>query len=352
MYSLAIVGNDATADLATLACEAAGFTAISRYRPTNVHPQPLAPITANATRLISALSPVALNEIGREPQRAQIRLGRSAYLVSELPLGEFYRSRYGAPIINCSAEDLCAALTTAQSRPAAELLSAESLNEIDAAHQLTLMTSRITHRQGQPKQPAPMSWFSTSTALSEPIQANITWLSGNQRIFQWSSLQQTHYLLVTPSDQPFVTKHWHPVLHEAIANCGTANAFDPEQPRIREYYYDGSRVFLGHACYQPNPVVPESAWLGLEDAWVLARMLENYEEDVADGVREYQRYRQARARRADRETARACAALVTNSPGRRLLNNIGTALSSRFLPEIVMHKQDWFHQHDCIRGFR
>ena len=34
------------------------------------------------------------------------------------------------------------------------------------------------------------------------------------------------------------------------------------------------------------------------------------------------------------------------------MHNIGVALGSRFLPEIVMHKQDWFHQHDCIRGFR
>ena len=45
-------------------------------------------------------------------------------------------------------------------------------------------------------------------------------------------------------------------------------------------------MFLGHG-YQPHPIAPETTWLGLEDARVLARMLENYEEDVADGVREY-----------------------------------------------------------------
>ena len=85
---------------------------------------------------------------------------------------------------------------------------------------------------------------------------------------------------------------------------------------------------------------------------MLARMLENYEEDILDGVREYQRYRQARARRTDQASARAFAQVPDRTLHQRLLHNIGVALGSRFLPEIVMHKQDWFHQHDCIRGFR
>ena len=350
MYPLAIVGDDCTADLLTLACSAAGFTEISRYCPTNLYAQPFAPIPANATRLIAALCPVPFEEFAHEPQRAQIRLGRSAYLVSELPLGEFYRSRYGAPMLNCSEDELRCVL--AAELPKAKQIDAETLNQIEAAHQLTLVTGRLKQRFTEPKEPGPMSWFSVNTSLCEPIKANITWLHGNQRIFQWSSLTRTHYLLMTPTKQPFETKHWHPVLHDAINNLGAPTFFDPAQPRIRDYYHDGSRVFLGHGCYQPHPIAPETTWLGLEDAWVLARMLENYEEDVADGVREYQRYRQARARRTDRAAAQAFTKVMTASPGQRLLNHIGTALSSRFLPEIVMHKQDWFHQHDCIRGFR
>ena len=81
-------------------------------------------------------------------------------------------------------------------------------------------------------------------------------------------------------------------------------------------------------------------------------MLENYEEDILDGVREYQRYRRARARRTDQASSRAFANLPNKTLPQRLLHYAGIALGSRFLPEIVMHKQDWFHQHDCIRGFR
>ncbi|HBF63388.1 MAG TPA: hypothetical protein DDW59_08125, partial [Gammaproteobacteria bacterium] len=93
MYPIAIVGSNSAADLAALACSAAGFAAIKRFSPSNTYEQYLAPIPANATRLIGALASTPLDELGRIPQRAQIRLGQSGYLLSELPLGEFYRQR-------------------------------------------------------------------------------------------------------------------------------------------------------------------------------------------------------------------------------------------------------------------
>ena len=88
-------------------------------------------------------------------------------------------------------------------------------------------------------------------------------------------------LLMTPRSQAFDPKQWYPSLHCAIAQCTEARYFNPQLPRIREHYHDGTRVFLSSARYQPHPIAPESIWLGLEDAWVLARMLENHEEDIS-----------------------------------------------------------------------
>lgn len=350
MYSLAIVGANSTADLAALACAAAGIAEIRRYLPSNTDYQCPAPIPANATRLIAALSSVPLQELGRAPQRAQIRLGHSGYLLSELPLGEFYSQRYGAPMLNCSAEELHGALTP-RPLPESQRIEAETLDRIEREHALTLVTQPLQHRQTEPKLTPPWCSYSVTMHLTEPVIANVTWLRGNQRIWQWSSQQHTHFFMLTPSSEVFDPEQWHPTLRPAINQCEDPRYFDPELPRIREHYYDGTRVLLGSACYQPHPVSPETMWLGLEDAWVLARMLENYEEDTLDGVREYQRYRQARARRADQMAVRAFSTLSNKTLPQRLLSHIGVALGSRFLPEIVMHKQDWFHQHDCIRGF-
>ena len=65
------------------------------------------------------------------------------------------------------------------------------------------------------------------------------------------------------------------------------------------------------------------------------------QEDILDGVREYQRYRQARARRTDLASARAFARVPNRSLPQRLLQYwCGVR---RLFAEIVMHKQDWFH---------
>jgi 2-polyprenyl-6-methoxyphenol hydroxylase-like FAD-dependent oxidoreductase len=92
--------------------------------------------------------------------------------------------------------------------------------------------------------------------------------------------------------------------------------------------------------------------LGLEDAWVLSRMLENYEEDTADGLAAYAKYRRPRARRIAREVTATVKQHNALSPLGRLRRNINIAFSTRFIPEIAMQRIDWHYDYDCIRGFR
>ena len=81
-------------------------------------------------------------------------------------------------------------------------------------------------------------------------------------------------------------------------------------------------------------------------------MLENYEEDMHDGLSEYARYRQVRARKITRETESLTASLTQPVAAKRIMRNLGIALSTRFLPEIAMSRRDWFHSYDRIKGFR
>ena len=39
------------------------------------------------------------------------------------------------------------------------------------------------------------------------------------------------------------------------------------------------------------------------------------------------------------------------NPTQAFFNHLGTALSTRFLPEIAMQKLDWVYGYDCIKGF-
>ena len=84
----------------------------------------------------------------------------------------------------------------------------------------------------------------------------------------------------------------------------------------------------------------------------MSRMLENYEEDVADGLREYERFRRARTRRVAANITTASRALTATGRLSRLGAHLARALSTRFLPEIAMQRIDWLYGYDCIKGFR
>ena len=73
-------------------------------------------------------------------------------------------------MLNCSEDELRCIL--AAELPQALQIDAETLNQIEAAHQLTLVTGRLKQRLTEPKEPGPMSWFSVNS-LCEPIKANI-----------------------------------------------------------------------------------------------------------------------------------------------------------------------------------
>ena len=66
MYRVAIIGQSLSAQIAALACQASGFQDISRfYGEQNHDPQPtIHCLGANASRLVRALAPDALEQAG------------------------------------------------------------------------------------------------------------------------------------------------------------------------------------------------------------------------------------------------------------------------------------------------
>ena len=138
-------------------------------------------------------------------------------------------------------------------------------------------------------------------------------------------------------------------LERAIANGSQAWAGGSS---LREFWHEGTTAYLGDACRSAPPWLRETRLLGFEDAWVVSRMLENYEEDLHDGLASYAQFRRPRTAKVARLEAEVGARLARTDKFRRLLGHIGAAASARFLPEIAMQRIDWLYQYDCIRGFR
>lgn len=348
MYPIAVVGDNATARAAITACRKAGFHEINWHAGNQDKRGPGAyTLPANITRVLTALNGGdALADLGHAPDRQQMRLARSGFLVSELPLGNFSHDRYNAPHVNIEADTW------------PHLLPQESLNlqpqqplaELEHGHSAVLVCTADEYGEEQPA--THTLWHATLPFDAAIARANITWLGQQQCAWQFSSPAHQHIFFSTPVNQPLTPADWHPMLHDAIDAAEAQHDFCAFIPQVREHWHAGAVVYLGAACSPGNPYLREAAALGIEDAWVLSRMLENYEEDIQDGFHEYEKYRRARTRRVAGAAAKSAVQMNHAGVVARFFQHINVALATRFLPEIAMQRIDWFYNYDCIKGFR
>jgi len=350
MYPLAIVGDTPTARATILACRKAGFEDITwlACAPGNAL-LPAVTIGANVSRIVNALGESdALLDCGHIPDREQVRIARSGFLLSELPLGDFSADRYGAPHVNLEQTAWATVMPTAV-MPETSTSASEAVERLERQADLVVVCadddSLVTS-------PSHQLWHGRLPVDKATANANVTWLAPDQTAWQFSTRHHQHFYFCAPLDQPLQASDWHALLHAAIEAATPLRAAQYDRPSVREHWHAGNVVFAGEACYQPSPFLREASALGLEDAWVLSRMLENYEADIPDGLAEYARYRRPRARRVSNAAAAAAHPAARAKVLTRWLEHLRIALSTRFIPEIAMQRIDWFYGYDCIRGFR
>lgn len=350
MPKFAVIGNDLTAQSLALAFQQAGFARIDRYDgPTSSTSPPAFTLPPNITRVLGALG--LMDELlarATLPDRQQVRMARSTYLVSELPLGKFARDRYGAPMVNIDANILQSLMSSTSALKAGALQSDQPLEQLEHQYDAVLDCSQAAVNS----EPTHSFWHARLARVESTANANITWLSPTHSAWQFSTGDYSHFFFTGKMGYPIEENEWHLSLHEAISQAKVLYDFNPSSHPVRENWYAGNVAWLGNACYQINPYHREAIQLGVEDAWVMSRMLENYEEDIHDAFRQYQYYRLPRANKIIQAMSKTAIAFDQPSAYKNTLRNVGIALGTRFLPELAMQKIDWFYNYDCIRGFR
>ena len=165
-----------------------------------------------------------------------------------------------------------------------------------------------------------------------------------------------HFYFCNPVDQALVKEHWHKSMHGAIEQANVIGTHSLISTEVIDRWQYHQHVSLGTACHGNNfPACifrRESSEIAFEDAWVLSRMLENYEEDIDDGLQEYERFRRPRRIKSLADQYQNMQRLTIAKTSKKIARNLNTALSTRFMPEIAMQRIDWLYAHDCIRGFR
>lgn len=406
--AIAIAGVDSSALTTALACQAAGFSDITLFENATSSAQPavsssLPPrhasveLSPNASRVLRTLKTLdALHDYCFEPQFVHQRSYRTGFQLSILALGAMAEGRYNAPFLNLEHRDLIKVLEQFAEARGIKRVATEVQKLEQSNTGITLGVNNTQHHcdvlivatdsedqwralaNAEPLTRTPtgaLFWQGDISANALPSGAFgpvITqWLgplhylsyhfgAGAQRLYlsaMTAAMSETqvnnahndstadpHALLAALAD-------WHPSLQALVGAAENLHCEPVVNTSSPDRLAHGRIVFLGSSCHSLLPHLPQQTALGIEDAWVAARMLEQWEEDPASGWVEYEKYRLPRARRMQTQAEVLAQKLCEPVATRAWQRNLGLSLSSRFLPELAMQKNDWLYGYDAVNGF-
>ena len=395
LLSIGIVGAGIGGLTLALACRDNGFKNITVYEQADRVEGLGAGIqlSPNATRVLHALKlRDALKEPAFYPRAVHFRTSRSGFIVAQRPLGKFSEDRYGSPYYHIHRADLHQVLLEAANELGIDIqvdrccadvepkdgsitfedgtrVSHDVVVGCDGIHSAVRaallgpdeprFTGHVAWRAMVPVERLPKQLIApTTTVWMGPrkhfvhyyvrggtlvnfvgIVENPSWQEES-----WRTLGDKRELAIEFAD-------WHASLATLIDNVDDCYKWALYDRDPLPNWSIGHATLLGDACHPMLPYMAQGAAMAIEDAWVLSRMLEHYEEDVAVAFSEYARYRKPRTAKVQIGSRAQGRSFHLDRGWSILKRNLRLGLGTRFLPEIAMQQLDWLHGYDCIRGF-
>lgn len=385
-----------------IACKQAGLAVRLYERDDHCQtPQALLELTANGTRVLHALGlKRVLSDAALMPEFRTLRSAGSGFLLSQLPLGAFSEARYGAPCYLIEAQALKELLWHACAQHQIAIQRAADVLDVETSSATITMRdgSRFQHlavaiasgwsvddplSADQTETPVlanlleSRSWSQTTTTVirarakrTRPSRDHDrfinTWLlSGGycteRPVAAIGGGEQQVELVAVATFQPInstaqgaieeLLGRAHPMLSSLTTQLTDAEHLLARSAEPARFWHAGRTVLLGATAHAPAAYAEFGPSVAMEDAWILSRMIERWEEEPHQDFAEYARFRQPRARRLHAFTRSEFDARSESRPGHIWRRNLRWALTSRFLPEIAMQRLDWLYGYDCIKGF-
>ena len=375
-----------------IACRQSGLQVrLYEQHPEGVGAADLLEITPNGSRVLHALGlKSALAEVSLLPDFSTVRSARTGFLLSQRALGAFSEARYGAPSYLIKASDLKTLLWRTCEEAGIPMTLQTRVAEIETAS-ATLTTSDGTARThlavavatGQPGAHDLSGLLEPRTSIEDGEITLIravatrakpqrdhhrfvnTWLIPGGFLTERPAPQidgrpqQVELFAVVAARRPesspaealtVLLRRCHSSL-ESLTDDLTATYLQEVATPPSEHWHGGRSVLLGGICHAPPQHSSYGPSAMLEDAWVLSRMMERWEEEPHRDFATFERFRKPRARRLRAHAAAELQTLTLTGSSRIWRRNLNWSLTSRFLPEITMEKLDWLYGYDCIKGF-
>jgi len=400
MQSIGIVGGGIGGLTLALACRQAGFIDVFVYEQAAQIEGLGAGIqlSPNASRVLIALGlKDVLASVASYPQAVHLRSWKSGYLVAQRPLGRFSEDRYHSPYYHLHRADLHRLLLDAAVANQVTITTGKTCSSLDAhegkeqinftdgshaAHDAVIgcdgihsAVRRSLLGVDEPRFTGHVAWRGMVEAarlpkgLTNPVVT--AWMGPKKHFVHYpvrggelvnfvGVVEVTHSDGVgeeswrTQGDKAEIAEDfgdWHPdiiTLINAADRCFKWALYDRDP---LENWSVGRVTLLGDACHPMLPYLAQGAAMAIEDAWVLSRMLENWEDETAEGFLEYERYRRPRTNKVLLESRAQGAQFHLHDRLKVIMRNVRLGLGSRFLPDVAMQQLDWLHGYDCVKGF-
>ncbi len=380
-----------------LACHQAGLRNITLYEQAT-EPEALGAgvqLSPNATRVLGALGlGAALKAIAFYPDAVHLRTWRAGYQLAMRPLGQFSELRYGAPYYHVHRGDLHGLLMEqARSRSGITLRTGvvcRGAGEDDEGPWLEVDGERVRHdavvgcdgirsvvrqslfQHSEPRFTGHVAWRGMVPRERLPARlippSATVWLGPGRHFVHYyvrrgelvnfvgvvETGRWTEESWSTPGDPAELARDfagWHPMVRTLIEAADGVYKWALYDHEPLPAWSRGSITLLGDACHPMLPYLAQGAAMAIEDAWVLSRMLDRWEDHPAEGLTEYERYRRPRATKVQRSSREQGEMFHLPEGSPAWWRNFKLSLGSRFLPELAMRQYDWLHGYDCVRGF-
>jgi len=352
-------------------------------------------LSPNATRVLHALGlRKALQEIAFYPEAVHFRTWHTGYLIAMRPLGQFSESRYGAPYFHVHRGDLQQILLAAAEAAGIVIRTGHELTTIEqdearvrlgfangssAEHDTVIgcdgIHSRVRTALFDPTPPrftGHLAWRGLVPAERLPqgllLPTVTAWLGPHKHFVNYFVRGGSLVNFVgVVEDDSWRSDSWREPGDPTRLRADFADwnpliglIIDAAEDVFRWALHDHAPLdtwtrhrvtLLGDACHPMLPYLAQGGAMAIEDAWVLSRMLERWEDEPMQALIDYEHYRKPRATRVQAASRAQGATFHLNDRWQILARNLKLGLGSRFLPEIAMQQFDWLHGYDCVKGF-
>ncbi|WP_299624176.1 FAD-dependent monooxygenase [uncultured Tateyamaria sp.] len=139
---------------------------------------------------------------------------------------------------------------------------------------------------------------------------------------------------------------WHPVVTTVIEQAPVLNRWALFDRAPLPRWHEGRVGLLGDAAHPMLPSMAQGAVQALEDAWILAVALDTHDEPEA-AFKRYFDLRIARTARVQKGSAANARLFHQGGPLRRAAIYGPIALGARILPGLIHARQDWVYGYDA-----